>query len=323
MKINCLLGCWLAEEIKIKANLTLIRAEIDLRLSFPIVLFEKSTLSYTRIVDKILVNKSPEKRTTGFQLTWYYEDGSGNRVEIEEDKKYEGETDSKRFVTFMNLVFEAVTRHQVSLETLWDTAKRFRLDYIHKKVKNEVFCDWWTWIDSDDYLNFFSSELKFPFTLQDQSIYYDQEELTNTLLTDGFQLFYYMARCQDMDKGSLETFKKYMNSFNLDSTTMMLEAAMVMNNFDTKLKTGRDIWKKSSLDKLMQKMDQVFGLNIYKLEILSSGADNLENMKDARMKMELKACVEKGHCEELRNIINDLGKSNLPLHCIFHGTAGS
>lgn len=283
---------------------------------------EVAKIKMVRVLDKAIVENSLEKRNTGFQLSWYFEDESGNRVEVEQDDKYAGEIENKRFVTFMNILYRAVTDNNVDLEILWDIAKKYRLEYIIRKARNEeAYCDHVSVTDTEDYFIYLSSALGIPLSLQDRPVY--KEFLTDSFLADGFQLFYYMARCQDMDKGSIDIFRKYMNSFNLDSTTMMLEAAMVMNNFDTKLKTGRDIWKKSSLDKLMQKMDQVFGLNIYKLEILSSGADNLENMKDARMKMELKACVEKGHCEELRNIINDLGKSNLPLHCIFHGTAGS
>ena len=269
---------------------------------------EYTYVNYERVVDKTLVDKNPERRNTGFQLTWYYEDGSGNKVEVEEDKKYEEEIDNKRFVTFMNLVFEAVTWHEVSFEMLWDTAKRFRLDYIHKKTRNEVFCDFWTFTDSDDYLDFFSSDLNISLTLQDQSVYYEKEQLTNGLLTVGFQLFHYIARCQDMDKGSIDMFKKYMNSFNLDSTTTMLEAAMVMNNIETKLKPGRDIWKNSSVEKLMQKMNEVFGLNIHKLEILSSTVNDLENVKNDEIKKELNTCMGKEHCKELRNIVNDQGK---------------
>ena len=62
-------------------------------------------------------------------------------------------------------------------------------------------------------------------------------------------------------------------------------------------------------------MNQVFGLNIYKLEILSSTADNLENIKDDQLKMELKVCEEKGHCKELRNILNDQGIKSKMYKC--------
>ena len=37
-----------------------------------------------RVLQKKNVDKSLEKRNTGFQLEWYYEDESGNRVEVED-----------------------------------------------------------------------------------------------------------------------------------------------------------------------------------------------------------------------------------------------
>ena len=268
---------------------------------------EVAYISMSRILDQESVKNSLEKRNTGFQLTWYFEDGSGNRVEIEPENKYEGKIENKRFVTFMNLLFEAVTDHNIDLQTLWDIAKIYRLDYIHRKARSEVsFCFHASVTETEDYLKYISSALSISFSLQDRPVY--KEFLTESFLADGFQLFHYIARCQDMDKGSIDMFKKYMNSFNLDSTTTMLEAAMVMNNVETKLKPGRDIWENNSVDKLMQKMNEVFGLNIHKLEILSSTVNDLENVKNDEIKKELNTCMGKEHCKELRNIVNDQGK---------------
>ena len=52
---------------------------------------EYATINLQRQIEKTSVDKSLEKRNTGFELEWYFEDGAGNRVDIEQENKYEGE----------------------------------------------------------------------------------------------------------------------------------------------------------------------------------------------------------------------------------------
>ena len=164
----------------------------------------------------------------------------------------------------MNLVFEATNNHTMSLETMWDTAKNYRLDYTHRRVTNQVIsCDYWTVTATHDYLDYFSSDLGIEFSFQDKPVYKD--EISDSLLYQGWQLFHYVARCQEYYTESIETFIEYINTFNKDSVGTILEAASVINNMDRKLKEGRNIWEKSSAGKLMEKMNEIFGLNIYKL----------------------------------------------------------
>ena len=49
--------------------------------------WEYIIIELDRVLEKRNVDKSLEKRNTGFQLTWHYEDGSGNRIDIENDQK--------------------------------------------------------------------------------------------------------------------------------------------------------------------------------------------------------------------------------------------
>ena len=41
-------------------------------------------------------------------------------MEIEEESKFKDKMENQKFITFMNMSFEANTRHSVGLETLWD-----------------------------------------------------------------------------------------------------------------------------------------------------------------------------------------------------------
>ena len=101
-------------------------------------MFGGKLIWFIRRLDKELVEKSVEKRNTGFQLSWYYEDGDGNRVDIEQDAYHKQETNNKRFIIFMNLIYEAVTKHGISFDSLWETSKRYRLDYINRTIDYNV-----------------------------------------------------------------------------------------------------------------------------------------------------------------------------------------
>ena len=132
-----------------------------------------------------MVEESLEKRNTGIQLTWYFEDGNGTRVDIRQEPYFLVDHNNAAFIVFMNLVYEAVTRHNISLDTLWNTAKRYRVDYIHRKVNDNVrLCtpgsliqtvDFFNITSSlnenvsiplQDYFNFTSSDLNISFSLQ-------------------------------------------------------------------------------------------------------------------------------------------------------------
>ena len=67
-----------------------------------------------RTLDKTIVDKSLEKRNTGFQLTWFFEDSSGKRVDIEQDKKIPDLNDY--YIAFLNLLFDAFTNGRVRNE---------------------------------------------------------------------------------------------------------------------------------------------------------------------------------------------------------------
>ena len=271
---------------------------------------EKVWIYFDRVLEKALVDKSPEKRNTGFELTWYYEDEFGTRVDIEEESKFEGKDENQKFVAFMNLIFEAISKHSISLETLWETAKHYRLDYTHRRAANKVGnCNYWTVTTTDDYLDYFSSVLGIAFNLQDQPVYKD--EISDYLLSEGWQLFHYVARCQDMYQESMDTFKKYINAFNKDSAVTILEAASVINNMERKLKEGRNMWEKTSASRLMEKMNEIFGLNIYKLEIFSSTGKNNEDIRDVPLKKKLETCLKEDKCEELKGFIMDQGSNSI------------
>ena len=110
-----------------------------------------------------------------------------------------------------------------------------------------------------------------------------------------------------MNKKSIDTFKRYIKTFNHDSTNTILEAAIGIRNLDTRQKAGRDIWEISSAQRLMERINEIFGLNVYKLQILGSTTDNLSSTGDKQLNKELEIC-HKEECKELMNILSEQGR---------------
>ena len=259
-------------------------------------------IEFGRQLDKTIVENSDEKRHTGFQLSWYYEDSFGKRVDIEPSKF----RNNFQYTVFINLVFEAVTKHNVSLQTLWEIAKNYRLGYNHRKVAGKTsHCLAGELIEEDmDYIDYFTSALNISYTHKKENIY--KEQINYTFLSDGFQLFHYIARCLDFDFKSHQKYSSYLDIFNNDSTTAILEAAIKMNNINYRHKK-KFLWGKNSARNLMKKIHEEFGLSIYKLKVLSSTTDNLENVDDEELRNILEKCLQTENCEELGEILEDQG----------------
>ena len=90
---------------------------------------------------------------------------------------------------------------------------------------------------------------------------------------------------------------------------------LLLDTTDRKLKGERNFWEKSSAGKLMGKMNEVFGLNIYELEFFSSTEFNTEDIKDEELKKKLEKCLKEEKCEEHNGMFMDLGRV---FHDIIH-----
>ena len=165
-------------------------------------------------------------------------------------------------------------------------------------------------IATDDYFNFFSSDLKTSFTLQDQPVY--NEKITDFLLSIGYKLFHYVARCEErQEKDSIGKFRTTLKTFKRGSTIKVLETTNEIFNIDKTQKKGRDIWKQNSAGKLMKKMNGIFGLNIHKLIVLSSTADNLKDITDEEVRKLLNLCMKEEDCEALKKLVSEYGEYSL------------
>ena len=105
-----------------------------------------------------------------------------------------------------------------------------------------------------------------------------------------------------MDPNSLKKFGATIETFQRGSTMKILETTNEIFNIDKVQKKGREIWGQSSAGKLMKKMDEIFGLSIQKLKILSSTADILGENGDEEIRNLLRICPKEEECEELKRL---------------------
>ena len=130
--------------------------------------------------------------------------------------------------------------------------------------------------------------------------------MTDSFLSDGFQLFHYLARCRDTEKDTVNTFKYYIDVFNNDRPETFLEAAIHMKNLD-----AHDFWKISSSEQLIAKMDSVLSLDLERLGILSSPTSDLlarlVTIRDEQVRTRLKNCLSDKKCQELVDLVDYLG----------------
>ena len=61
----------------------------------------------------------------------------------------------------------------------------------------------------------------------------------------------------------------------------------------------------------MKKMNGIFGLNIHKLIVLSSTADNLKDITDEEVRKLLNLCMKEEDCEALKKLVSEYGEYSL------------
>ena len=95
-------------------------------------------INFERTIEQSSGDRQLEKRETGFSLAWYFEDGDGKRVDVEQDEKYLSDTKNMKFIRFMNILFQSVTTHNASVEDMWDNVEDSRLEYLLRKLNNDL-----------------------------------------------------------------------------------------------------------------------------------------------------------------------------------------
>jgi hypothetical protein len=178
-------------------------------------------IAFVRDIDQINVYKQLEKRVTGFSLDWYFEDGVGKRVDVEQDEKYLSDENNKRFIKFMNIFYQLVSVLNASAEDMWDSVKDYRLEYWHRKLNNDAsYCYPIAPMNVNDFLEEQAIVLNMTNISHDLPIY--KTQMNDSFLWLGFQLFGYLAHCPD--GADLKRYQYYIDVFNHDSHGTMIEA---------------------------------------------------------------------------------------------------
>ena len=163
--------------------------------------------------------------------------------------------------------------------------------------------------DVDDFLEEQATVLNMTAISYDLPIY--KTQMNDSFLWLGFQLFHYLSHCPDETAGNSKTFKYYIDVFNQDSPGTIIEAAIDMKNIDASKKTNKQIWKISSSEKLIEKLDTVLTLEYEKSNVLmpvkSEQASRLSAIINGQLRNLLQNCHDKGECQGLHELVEHLG----------------
>ena len=136
-----------------------------------------------------MVSNVEEPRNTGFSLEWYFEDSTGKRVDIKQQRI----KDNKAFTQLINIIHTAVTEHDVSLDRIWNTAKQYWLDNVIKRDAIQD-CDYYPYYDIDQFI-LLITEMTSPKNNTDDFSY--NPHINDSFLETGFNIYSYVARCVD------------------------------------------------------------------------------------------------------------------------------
>ena len=99
-------------------------------------------LKFKRNIDQISLDQWTDKRMTGMAAKWYFEDENGDKVEVDQEHKYLREDYNEMFIRLVNIVHNAVTVKNITLEEMWKNVKEFRQEWIgvEKEKAAKEFC---------------------------------------------------------------------------------------------------------------------------------------------------------------------------------------
>ena len=277
---------------------------------------------------------------------WYYRDKTGGKIDL---KKFVMEQASTLnpisqmhaiFSHFMELVYKAITEQNMDFDELWGIAKRIRLNQIHKELHGEkLFCN------EQDLFYLFAKELNMNIPHSTLKVPVYNAEINDSLLLEGFRLFYFTFRCLDpfVPRKVVENndfgdnlFNYYKNIFKKDSEETILEAVLSILNMDRKQKAGigfqildKNKYQKplkdtntiiSSAQKLVEKLQSIIPLDLFKLFILSTSNTTLLTRLDTiidpqiRRNNILENCLlnnTNNTCEKVQKLLTNLGEDQL------------
>ena len=287
------------------------------------------------------------------ETEWYYEDMAGRKIDLKKNmKRKEQEEHSnpmykmqKIFSQFMEVVYRAITEHIMDLNGLWSIAKMIKLNQIQKKRNGErVNCYTDDNYDKENDFGIFAKELNINIFHSTLEVPIYNAEINDSVLHEVFRLFYFTFRCDDPflpKKGSDSYygyvnpfFEYYDNIFKKDSEANIFEAVLSILNMDRKQKAGVgfQILNKNqkplkdtntfitSAQKLVEKLQSIIPLDLFKLFILSTSNTTLLTRLDTiidpqiRRNNILENCLlnnTNNTCEKVRKLLTNLGEDPL------------
>ena len=99
--------------------------------------------------------------------------------------------------------------------------------------------------------------------------------------------------------------------FQADSPQTILEKAIDNKVNDGSYKGTNQIWRKTSSEKLIEKLDGVLNLDIEKFGALMSPKSeliaNVDKIRNDKLRNQVRNCLQKSQCQGLQEIVKHLG----------------
>ena len=94
-------------------------------------------VKFKRYIDDTSLAEWNEKR----MMSWYFENTTGHKVEIEPEDKYSSEKRNIGFVRMVNIVYHGVAVMNISVDSIWKDVKRYKIDWLGDQTETDNPCN--------------------------------------------------------------------------------------------------------------------------------------------------------------------------------------
>ena len=137
---------------------------------------------------------------TGFKVEWYFMDENGVMDEIMPDPKYLTYDLNVLFMRLVTIVYTNVSLYNGTVESMWQSVKRFRLEWLNLTGTNAASKCYTDKLVSDNFLEIFldenENELSTDPLLTSSSI--NKNQVTDSLVQSSAELYLYIMNCPNI-----------------------------------------------------------------------------------------------------------------------------
>ena len=269
---------------------------------------EKYDISFRHDVDTDSYEKWSDKRMTGFSLAWHIENSTGHMVDIQPWQDYKQDERNIEFVRLANILHQAVTEKNITVQDIWEDVKIFRGNWLEvekSKISTQCVRDM---VKTNIIENFLDEEES---KLDIVKIAEPKYNVTETILETTVKMYTYLTYCPPPMNFIWKNF--YADLFERFSPRFILQT---LSNFTT-MNTGGT--KKRNIPyNLLSRLDKYLHLEFEKINLaMDKKSSLLLKIRSGllhKYATKFTPCANKKKCNELVKVLNELGDLLLALN---------